>query len=144
MLLAECFSTTMASSQHPYGASQVAEKVMRRIEIAKVSLHWHFLSLVPLTQLLRLLEIYKTVLLLQASKLSMAGKTEPFDPSSLRSPKSSRERDLRSKMTLPRMVLPAHPKTSCPQTPLPTTVSLDQALARSSYLTKNTLHQGNA
>ncbi len=40
MLLAESFLTTMASSQQPYGNSQVAEKVMRRIEIAKVCLHW--------------------------------------------------------------------------------------------------------
>jgi hypothetical protein len=37
MLLASSFSTAMAPPQHdPYGTSELAEKVLRRIEIAKV------------------------------------------------------------------------------------------------------------
>jgi hypothetical protein len=41
MLLADSFATTMAPPQQDiYTTSHVAEKVMRRIEIAKVGDHW--------------------------------------------------------------------------------------------------------
>lgn len=36
MLAAHAVCLNMNSQQHPYAAAQVAEKVMRRVEIAKV------------------------------------------------------------------------------------------------------------
>jgi hypothetical protein len=62
MLLAESFATTMAPPQHDsYAASHVAEKVMRRIEIAKVGYHRWTSTVLRLTHNFRLLEIYRIV-----------------------------------------------------------------------------------
>lgn len=53
--------------------AQVAEKVLRRIEIAKVQLRTPILE--TFADCARLLEICKIVLLSQALKLKMAGRT---------------------------------------------------------------------
>lgn len=58
---------------HMDNTAHVAEKVMRRIEIAKV--HPLHCLRCACANYFRLLEIYKIVLLLQASKLKMAGRT---------------------------------------------------------------------
>jgi hypothetical protein len=78
-MLAASFSSldtmNMIPPQQPQmdNAAQVAEKVMRRIEIAKVHSPLYLLHL--FTDPPRSLEIYKIVSLSQASKLKMAGRT---------------------------------------------------------------------
>lgn len=66
--------------QPPAAAADVAEKVMRRVEIAKVRTSALELICTLLT-LCRLLEISKIASLLPVSKLVMAGKTEPYEAS---------------------------------------------------------------
>lgn len=61
---------------------------------------WHLLTTTS-----RLLEIYKTVLLLQASKLKMAGKIELYVLLSQRLLSNSNENDLTSMKTCPRTTL---------------------------------------
>lgn len=78
-MLAASFSSfdtmNMNPPQQPQmdNAAQVAEKVMRRIEIAKV--HSPPPQHHPFADSFRLPEIYKIVSLSQASKLKMAGRT---------------------------------------------------------------------
>lgn len=104
----------MSGPHYSFGSDHVAEKVLRRVEIAKVR-NYHLTSGMshqtdPSHH--RLLEASKTVLPLRTSKHRMAGKIEHFAQSSPRSQNSSRGRDHTGMISCQTLQV----KTSCSNT----------------------------